>query len=250
MTYRSNSEPRIVLITGGLSGIGLACAHRFADEGDQVFVTTRSEKRAVEFAAKPGSFPGSIDPIVANLDTPSSIAALLKEVGSIDVLVNNAGLNRPRPFLEFEIEDFDAIMSVNLRSVFMVTQAVAKTMIEAGCTGKIVVISSQAGFVGLPERTAYCASKHAVEGLIKAVAVDLAGTGVQINSVAPTFVETEMTRETLARDEFRELINRKLLTEALPKLSDVANAVHFLASDRLGSITGTTLRVDGGWTAH
>ncbi|MGB7757153.1 MAG: SDR family oxidoreductase [Salinisphaera sp.] len=249
-TEAKNSAPKRVLITGGLGGIGLACARRFAEDGDHVFVTTRSEQRAADFVGRTGASPSMIEPVVATLDTPEAINALLAAVGHIDVLVNNAGLNRPRSFLEFPLEDFDAIMGVNLRSVFMLTQAVARDMAEAGRAGSIVVVSSQAGVVGLPERAAYCASKHAVEGLVKAVAVDLAGTGIRINSVAPTFVPTEMTRETLARDEFRQLIEHKLLTTALPETGDVAEAVHFLASDRASGIVGTSLRVDGGWTAH
>ncbi|MDA3921180.1 MAG: SDR family oxidoreductase [Salinisphaera sp.] len=242
---------RTVLITGGLGGIGLACARRFVEQGDRAFVTTRSAERADKFNAQ-GMANGedSIEAVVAELDTLDSIEPLLKRVGAVDVLVNNAGCNRPKPFIDLSLADFDDVMSVNLRSVFMLTQAVVRRMLGESCCGMIVTVSSQAGFVGLPERAAYCASKHAVEGLTKAIAVDLKGSGIRINNVAPTFIETEMTRETLARDDFRDLIDQRLLLQELPQPTNVAEAVCFLASERSRGITGTTIRVDGGWTAH
>lgn len=251
MGDRVENCSRTVLITGGLGGIGLACARGFVDQGDRVFVTTRSAERAEEFQTQGMSKgEGWIETVVAGLDTPASIDALLKRVGTVDVLVNNAGCNRPKPFLDLSLDEFDDVMSVNLRTVFMLTQAVARRMIEEDCCGMIVNVSSQAGFVGLPERAAYCASKHAVEGLTKAIAVDLKGSGIRINNVAPTFIETEMTRETLARGAFRDLIAQRLLLQELPQPSDVAEVVCFLASERSRGITGTTIRVDGGWTAH
>lgn len=246
----SPAQPRRVLITGGLGGIGLACAECFAEAGDHVIVTSRDADRLSAIDDRVRASGGRIEGVLASLADAADIRALVDKLGAPDVLVNNAGLNRPAPFLDVAVEDFDAIFSVNVRSLFVLTQAVAAAMIAAGKPGAIVNISSQAGFVGLPERSVYCASKHAVEGFTKAVAVDLKGQGVRINTVAPTFIETDMTRATLARDDFQARIRDRLLLEALPTLTDVANAVWFLASPLAAGTTGTTLKVDGGWTAH
>lgn len=246
----SGEKSRRVLITGGLGGIGYACAERFADAGDHVIVTSRDAARLQRIDTRVRAAGGRIEGAVSALDSAECIRDLLERVGVPDVLVNNAGRNRPMPFLDVRLEDFDAIFAVNVRSLFALTQAVCAAMVGAGVTGRVVNISSQAGFVGLPERSVYCASKHAVEGFTKAVAVDLKGSGIRINTVAPTFIETDMTRDTLARPDFAALIESKLLVEALPTLADVANAVFFLASYQAQGITGTTLKVDGGWTAH
>lgn len=250
MSASENMQTRRVLITGGLGGIGWACAKRFAQAGDDVIVTSRSPDRLGMLDAWVRAFDGRIEGVVASLDTASGIDELIAKIGVPDVLINNAGLNRPAPFLDVAIEDFDAIFSINVRSLFLLTQAVATAMIKAGRKGAIVNISSQAGFVGLPERSVYCASKHAVEGFTKAVAVDLKGRGIRINTVAPTFIETDMTRATLARNDFQQLLGQRLLLDTLPTLEDVANATWFLASEQSAGTTGTTLKVDGGWTAH
>lgn len=250
MSIKVNSQPRRVLVTGGLGGIGLACAQRFAESGDYVTVTSRERSRLAALDDHTRSSGGRIEGVVASLSTPADIENLVCKVGVPDVLINNAGLNRPALFWEVTIDDFDAIFSINVRSVFLLTQAVASAMIKVGKHGAIVNISSQAGFVGLPERSVYCASKHAVEGFTKAVAVDPRGQGIRINTVAPTFIETDMTRATLARHEFQDMLRERLLLESLPTLEDVANAAWFLASNHAAGTTGTTLKVDGGWTAH
>ncbi len=243
-------QPRRVLITGGLRGIGLACAERFAEAGDYVTVTSRDSSRLAVLDGYSWKSGGRIEGVIASLSGASEIHELIDEVGVPDVLVNNAGLNRPAPFLDVAIEDFDAIFAINVRSLFLLTQAAAAAMIKTGKQGAVVNISSQAGYVGLPERSIYCASKHAVEGLTKAVAVDLKGQGIRINTVAPTFIETDMTRATLSRKDFQEILRERLLLKSLPTLNDVANAVWFLASNQAAGTTGTTLKVDCGWTAH
>lgn len=249
-TKSAGVRPRRVLITGGLGGIGLACAERFAEAGDHVIVTSRDAARLDAIDERVWASGGRIEGVVAILAEPTDIHALVERHGAPDVLVNNAGLNRPAPFLDVTIEDFDAIFSVNVRSLFVLTRVIAAAWVAAGRGGAIVNISSQAGSVGLPERSVYCASKHAVEGFTKAIAVDLKGRGIRINTVAPTFIETDMTRTTLARDDFQARIRDRLLLETLPTLTDVANAVWFLASDQSAGTTGATLKVDGGWTAH
>jgi NAD(P)-dependent dehydrogenase (short-subunit alcohol dehydrogenase family) len=168
----------------------------------------------------------------------------------IDILVNNAGLNVPEPFLEVSEENLDRVLAVNVKGVFLVAQAAARRMVEHGEGGSIINVSSQMGHVGAPRRTVYCATKHAVEGLTKAMAVELAPHNVRVNSVAPTFVETPMTKPFLEDETIREDTLSRIPLGRLGRVEDVTGAVVFLASPTAGLITGTSLLVDGGWTAQ
>jgi len=168
----------------------------------------------------------------------------------IDILVNNAGTNVPEPFLEVSEENLDRMLAVNVKGVFLVAQAAARRMVERGEGGSIINISSQMGHVGAPRRTVYCATKHAVEGLTKAMAVELAPHNVRVNSVAPTFVETPMSKPFLEEETFREDTLSRIPLGRLGQVEDVAGAVLFLASPAAGLITGASLLVDGGWTAQ
>ncbi|RKR07404.1 NAD(P)-dependent dehydrogenase (short-subunit alcohol dehydrogenase family) [Kushneria sinocarnis] len=241
---------RRVWITGGLGGIGLACAEHFARAGDRVLVTTRDADRASRLQSLPAEIAGRIESVTLDIRDEAAIEHLLAAHGTPDVLVNNAGLNIPRPFSEISGADIDTVFDINVRALMLLTRAVVNAMQAQNVAGRIVNVSSQAGLIGLPQRTVYCASKHAVEGFGKALAIELRGTGIRVNSVAPTFVATEMTRETLADTTMRSLIEQKCLLEALPEPADVAAAVHFLASEGARYMTGTTLKVDAGWTAH
>lgn len=246
-----NQTRREVLITGGTAGIGWACAQYFAREGNHVIVTTRHSNKAQQINDEINySGQGYIRAVVSSLADETALEHLLAQTGVPDVLVNNAGLNIPVSFLDVDMADFDAMFAINVRSVFALTQMTIRMMLDQGRPGAIVNIASQAGLTGLPERSVYCAAKHALEGMIKAIAVDLKGHDIRINNVAPTFIDTEMTRSTLARPDFQSLIQHKLLLTNLPELEDVAAAVFFLASSTAAGITGATLKVDGGWTAH
>jgi NAD(P)-dependent dehydrogenase (short-subunit alcohol dehydrogenase family) len=165
------------------------------------------------------------------------------------VLVNNAGSNRPQRFLEVEDEVLDRLLSLNLRAAFVVAQAAARVMARSG-GGAIVNMSSQMGHVGGATRTVYCMTKHGLEGLTKAMAIDLAPHGIRVNSVAPTFVETPLTRPFFADPEFKSAVLDQILFGRLARIEEVAAAVVFLASPAAAMITGTSLLVDGGWTAH
>ena len=168
----------------------------------------------------------------------------------VDILVNNAGTNVPEPFLEVSEDNLDRMLAVNVKGVFLVAQAAARCMVERGEGGSIINISSQMGHVGAPRRTVYCATKHAVEGLTKAMAVELAPHDVRVNSVAPTFVETPMTKPFLEDEAFREDTLSRIPLGRLGRVEDVTGAVLFLASPAAGLITGASLLVDGGWTAQ
>ena len=168
----------------------------------------------------------------------------------VDILVNNAGTNVPEPFLEVSEDNLDRMLAVNVKGVFLVAQAAARCMVERGEGGSIINISSQMGHVGAPRRTVYCATKHAVEGLTKAMAVELAPHNVRVNSVAPTFVETPMTEPFLENETFREDTLSRIPLGRLGRVEDVTGAVLFLASPAAGLITGASLLVDGGWTAQ
>jgi len=171
-------------------------------------------------------------------------------LGQVDILVNNAGTNVPEPFLEVSEDNLDRMLAVNVKGVFLVAQAAARRMVERGEGGSIINISSQMGHVGAPRRTVYCATKHAVEGLTKAMAVELAPHKVRVNSVAPTFVETPMTKPLLEDETLREDTLSRIPLGRLGRVEDVTGAVLFLASPAAGLITGASLLVDGGWTAQ
>ncbi|HEX3438889.1 MAG TPA: SDR family oxidoreductase, partial [Pseudolabrys sp.] len=164
--------------------------------------------------------------------------------------VNNAGMNRPASLPDVTVEDFDAIFALNVRAAYFVGQAVAKRLIEAKLPGSIINMSSQMGHVGGPTRTVYCATKHAMEGFTKAMAIDLAPHKIRVNTIAPTFIETPMTKPFFENQAFREDTLKRIKLGRLGQLEDLTGAVVFLASDAAALMTGTSLVVDGGWTAE
>jgi NAD(P)-dependent dehydrogenase (short-subunit alcohol dehydrogenase family) len=189
--------------------------------------------------------------VVAPCDVTSAedVRALAEEAGRVDVLVNGAGTNIPEPFLDVSEQSFDALVAVNLKGTFLVSQALARSMAMRG-DGSIVNISSQMGHVGGPNRTVYCASKHGVEGLTKAMALDLAPRGVRVNAVAPTYIETPMTSGFLADPEFRADTISRIPLGRVGSVGDVVGAVVYLASPAASLVTGASLLVDGGYTAQ
>ena len=167
-----------------------------------------------------------------------------------DIVINNAGTNRPAPFAEVSVVDFDAIFSLNVRAAYFVAQAAARRLIAAKRPSSIVNVSSQMGHVGAARRTVYCASKHAMEGFTKAMAIELAPHRIRVNSLAPTFIETPMTRPFFANEAFRAEVLGKIKLGRLGQLDDLTGAIVFLASDASGLMTGSCLVIDGGWTAE
>jgi NAD(P)-dependent dehydrogenase (short-subunit alcohol dehydrogenase family) len=204
--------------------------------------------------------PATLDALAAELGRATACACDLTDAGAVreaferlpvpDVLVGCAGANRPRPFLELTGEDLDWSWQANVRTALAAAQAAARRMVAAGRRGAIVTVTSQMGHVGGRDRTAYCAAKHAVEGASKAMALELAPHGIRVNTVAPTFVETPMTRPFLADASFRSDVLARIPLGRLGTPEDVAAAVLFAASPAAAMMTGASLRVDGGWTAQ
>ena len=177
------------------------------------------------------------------------IVAAAADLGELRVCVNAAGTNRPGAARAYPVADWDRVFAVNVRATFLLCRAVGDHLLRRGTGGSIVTLSSQMGTVGFPGRSAYCAAKHAVEGLSRALAVEWAADGIRVNTVAPTFVETPMTRPMLADPAFRAEVLRRIPTGTLATIEQVADAVRYLACDASGSVTGASLKVDGGWTA-
>jgi NAD(P)-dependent dehydrogenase (short-subunit alcohol dehydrogenase family) len=237
-------DGKVALITGAGKGIGRACAELLADAGAKVIAVARTADDLASLeAAKPGAIECWQDDV-----TSDAFMARLSQLGHLDVLVNNVGTNTPQPFVDVETDVLDRMLDLNVRTAFVVAQAAAKIMVAQG-SGSIIHMGSQMGHVGAVNRTVYCMTKHAIEGLNKAMAVELAPLGVRVNTVAPTFIETPLTKPMLANPDFHKDVMSRLPIQKLGQVEDVANAVLFLASDASGMITGDSLKVDGGWTA-
>jgi NAD(P)-dependent dehydrogenase (short-subunit alcohol dehydrogenase family) len=242
-------DGRRALVTGASSGIGLACAAALAGAGAAVTLVAR---RAEPLEAARAAMAGQGWEVAAHpLDVTDADAAgaLLARAGPFDVLVNAAGLARHAPALDTPMGDFDAVMGVNLRAAFHLSREVARGLIAAGRPGSIVTVGSQMGHVGGPDRAVYCASKHAVEGMTKAMALEWGPHGIRVNTLCPTFVRTPLTEATFADPERRAWIEAKIALGRVGELSDIGGPCVFLASDASALVTGTALLVDGGWTA-
>jgi len=235
---------KTVLITGAGRGIGRACAAAFAVAGAQIFAVARTETDLQSLAA---DYPESIE-IWVNDVTRESFYKRIEALTTLDVLINNAGTNLPEPFVDVETQTLNLVVDLNVRAMFQTAQSAARVMIRGG-SGSIINMSSQMGHVGSPNRSVYCMTKHAVEGLTKAMAVELAPQGVRVNALAPTFIETPMTRSMLDDPGFSEFVQRMIPLGRVGQPDDVAAAALYLASDASAMVTGHSLRIDGGWTA-
>ncbi len=243
---------RLAMVTGAATGLGQAIAVRLAKAGARVAISDRpgvSLDDTSAMVAVHGSAPFTFGLDVRDPDQiKAGMAAAEAEAGAIDILVNNAGINRPTPGLEVDQANWDDHFSTNVRGGFFCAQAVAPGMIERHF-GRVIFISSQSGLIGIPGQPVYCSTKGAVINLVRTLGVEWAKHGVTVNSVAPTFVETDLTRERLQNPESRTFVLGKIPCGRLATPEDVAHAVVFLASDEAGMINCTTLPVDGGWTA-
>ena len=234
-------DGRRALVTGASRGLGRACAAALAEAGARVVLAARGQNALEQVAA---------EMLALDIADVERAAEALAALGPVDILVNNAGGNRPAPQLDVTVDDFDAVMGINVRGAYFCAQAVTRAMVAAGRGGVIINMSSQMGHVGGPRRTVYCATKHAIEGMTKAMAMDLAPHGIRVNALAPTFISTPMTRPFLDDPVFREDTMNRIALGRLGELPDVMGAVLFLASDAASLITGTSLLIDGGWTAQ
>ena len=237
------------LVTGAGRGIGLAAAAALASGGAHVVLLARSQGEIEAGAAAIRESGGSADALVCDVQDVSALHDIVAEEQPFDILVNNAGTNRPKPMQDVTSGDFDAVMDLNVRAAFFVAQAVARKMIAAGSGGSLIHIGSQMGHVGGRERSLYCTSKWALEGMNKAFALDLAPYGIRSNTIAPTFTETALTKPYFADAAFRESVLNKIKLGRLGTVEDLMGAIVFLASPASAMVTGTSLVVDGGWTA-
>ena len=243
--WAAGLDGHIALVTGAGRGLGRACALALSAAGAQVIAVARTED---DLSTLADEADGTVQSWVGDV-TSDDLLRRVEALPRLDVLVNNVGGNKPMPFAETPDDVLDWLLDLNVRAAFRVARSAARVMLRHG-SGSIIHMSSQMGHVGSPGRTVYCMTKHAMEGLSKAMAVELAPKGIRVNTVAPTFIETPLGLEMLAKPEFREFVMGMIPMGKLGQPEDVAAAVLYLASPASGVVTGTCLKVDGGWTAH
>lgn len=243
-------DGRRALVTGASSGIGLGAAAALAQAGAEVVLVARKagELEAVRDAIRAAG--GRAEARACDITDLEAAAAMVAEAGPFDVMVNSAGLARHAPALNTTPEDYDAAMGLNLRAAYFLTREVARGMIAGGIKGSLINVSSQMGHVGGPDRAVYCANKHALEGMTKAMALEWAPHGVRVNTLCPTFIRTPLGEQTLAIPERKAWILSKIKLGRVGEIEDLMGPVVFLASDASAMVTGTHLIVDGGWTAE
>jgi NAD(P)-dependent dehydrogenase (short-subunit alcohol dehydrogenase family) len=245
-------EGQHALVTGAGRGIGRACALALVERGASVTLMARSGDELERVAEEARGLGGEAAVHVGDVRDPDAVDAAVgaaRRHGDLSLCVTSAGLNRTGPSHEYGVEDWDLVLDTNLRGTFLVCRAVGAALLERGRGGRIVNVSSQMGSVGYPGRAAYCASKHAVNGLTKALAVEWAPEGITVNAVAPTFIDTPLTAPMLADEGFRAEVLRRIPMGRIGEVDEVSAAVCFLASPAASLITGQVLLVDGGWVA-
>lgn len=237
---------RVALIAGASRGIGKACAEAMVYAGARVIAVARSEQDLAALADQLGPV---VETWVEDVKD-RSFRERLEKLDRLDILFNNAGMNAPQAFVDIPEDVLDEMLELNVRALFLTAQSAARVMLRVGNGGSIINMSSQMGHIGAPNRTAYCMTKHAVEGLTKAMGVELAPRGIRVNSVAPTFIETPMTVPMLEDEAFKQWALDNIPMGRIGQVREVVAAVMFLASPDSSLMTGASLKVDGGWTAR
>jgi NAD(P)-dependent dehydrogenase (short-subunit alcohol dehydrogenase family) len=241
-------DGKVALVTGASRGLGAGIATGLLEAGATVIGTSRNPDSATQVAKQLGSVPVVMD-ITDVASVRAGVDRVASELGRLDILVNNAGLNIPQGVFDVDEASWDAVLDTNLKGTFFAAQAAARCMVTSGEGGRIINIASQAGVVGIEERSAYGASKGGAVLLTKVLAIELAQHGITVNAVAPTFIATELTRGTLENPAWRERVLSRIPLGRIGESEDVAAATVYLASPAAAMVTGHTLLVDGGWTA-
>tara|TARA_R110002110_G_scaffold413729_1_gene641584 strand:- start:71472 stop:72224 length:753 start_codon:yes stop_codon:yes gene_type:complete len=235
---------KVALVTGAGKGIGRASAALLSAAGARVIAVARTREDLDSLAMQ---CHGEVECWVEDV-TQKHFVERMNALRQLDVLVNNVGTNKPEPVLDVTVETLDRVVNLNVKVAFLTAQAAARIMVHQG-NGSIINMGSQMGHIGAANRSVYCMTKHAIEGLTKAMAVELAPQGVRVNTVAPTFIETPLTKPMLEDPAFRNEVMSRIPMGKIGQVDDVANAVLYLASAASALVTGHSLRVDGGWTA-
>lgn len=247
-------DGRAAVITGGGRGLGVGIAHGLAQAGAETVLIARTGAEIETVAAEIREAGGRARAIALDVTDEAATREVFAALPALDILINNAGTNVPRPFVDFESDALDRLLQLNVRAAFVVAQAAVRRMLddtdrrERG--GAVVNITSQLGRVAMRGRSVYTMTKHALEGLTKAMAIELAEENIRVNSVGPTWVDTPMTRPALADPVLRKDVIDSIPMGHLARIEDVVGAVVFLSSPAAAMITGTSLVVDGGWTAR
>lgn len=237
------------LVTGASRGLGLAAAAALAQAGAAVTLAARSAEDLALACKALRAAGGTADTLVLDVTDSAAVTRAVRERSPYHVLVNNAGMNRPKLLVDTPDDDIDAVLTLNLKSTFYVSREVARSLIEGGLGGSIINVSSQMGHVGSPRRTLYCASKHAVEGMTKALAWELGPKGIRVNTLCPTFIETAFTQPMFADPVFKQFVLDRIALGRIGRIEEVMGPVLFLASEASSLVTGSALMVDGGWSA-
>lgn len=247
-------DGRVALVTGAGQGLGASISIAYAKAGASVVLLGRTESYLKDTADAIRKAGGEASLIVCDVTNDEKLRKAFSGLDRLDILVNNAGTNFPEPFIEVSDNHLDAMLDLNVRACFVAAQAAVQVMLKSADLAEhgasVVNMSSQMGHVGSPNRTVYCMTKHAVEGLTKAMAVELADKNIRVNSIGPTFSETPMVQRIVDTPEKREFVTSRIPMGRLAKLEDVAAAAVYLASPAASMVTGTHLIVDGGWTAQ
>ena len=249
---RFRLDGKTALVTGAGRGIGRACAIALAQAGAEVWLAARTREEIERATYEIRTSGGKAHAVAGDVTNAADLKRLFAGIAALDILVNNAGSNIPEPFVEVSEAHLDELLALNVRAAFLVAQAAAKKMVESKTRGGAIVnMSSQMGHVGAVNRSVYCMTKHALEGLTKAMALELAPHAIRVVSIAPTFIETPLYQQMKKnKPEFAQWVNERIPAGKVGQPEDVAAAVVFAASPAASLMTGTSLVVDGGWTAQ
>ena len=237
------------LVTGASRGIGLGCAAALAEIGADVTMAARGEAQLAEAVEAVTTAGGKASALKMDVADVPAMEQHFSQMPAFDVIVNAAGMARHGPSMDTELDDYQAVMDVNCRGAYFISQLAARRMAAEKIAGSIIHISSQMGHVGGQDRAVYCASKHAVEGMTKAMAIEWGPMGIRINTIGPTFIRTPLTESTFQNPERVAWIKSKIKLDRIGEIEDVMGAVVYLATPASALVTGTALLIDGGWTA-